>query len=1125
MSNKLSLKRCFTFFVLSFFMFASVYAQQLKVSGKVTDASTNETLPGVNVAVKGSGTGTSTDGNGNYSISVSRGGILVFSFVGYAAQEITVGTTATINVALQAEATQLSEVVVTGLGIKRDKRSLGYAVQQIKAEQITELAPVDIAQGLMGKVAGLNISTANGLTNASSRITIRGNNSLFGNNQPLVVIDGAILENRSLSQSNTENSLGGYQDWGNYLSYMNMDNVESVSVLKGPNAAALYGAKGANGVILITSKKGLAKKGIGVEYGLSSTYTNAYRYLDVQNEYGIGFSGALFTANQKLPKTATGQYYIPTLYPGSWQANGGNKYAVGGSGIEGSHGPIPDGRNTWDQFSWYGAGSSWGAKMDGTPALWWDGVVRPYSPQPNNREYMFQTGTSNTHNLAFSAANDLGSVRMAASVTNGTQPVPNVNNSSKNFSLGSNYKISKVFSAELSAAYNQNSRLNAPELGTNNSWSKFMIYGMSREYVPLEKAMYRNPDGSKNEFPGAYPYNEYSRDMFWAVYEHNQRLSRDEFLTTFKLNAEITPWLNAFVRTSADIISTRFESTNTTTNPDKVSGGSFSKTVSRDRIFNTDIMVTAHKEDFLLSGLNASASAMYNTYSTNSVGVSGSNWSRFAVPGVYSLGNWVTREQTGMSESRFDIQSVSALGMVNLNYNNFLFLDLTGRQDITSTLPKDNNSTFYPSGSAAFVFTEVIDIPKEILSYGKLRLAYGKSANGAQPYQLDNTYDVGNFGGQPTNYLPSTIPPYALQFQTSVSVEGGLNLGFLNDRLNLDFTYYNILSANQILQAALPASSGATLVSFNSGKLRNKGIEFIINGTPVMTDKFMWSMTLNLAKNTNIIEELAQGVKEQWLGDIFGNLGVVMKVAPGQEYGAIYGTDFLLDDQGRKQIKNIVDSKGNVVGTEYLITNEQVLIGNAAPKLTGGFGNNLRYKGFSLYALIDFKLGGDIYSVDHATAMGSGLLPETLVERNGGGLPYTYPDGTTANHGVILEGYNVTDGKANDRVVHYLYKYGNQYAGWSHLNRPRSLSVFENSWVKLRELALSYDIPSSIVGKTKIFQGLTLSVFGRNLFYIYSSLPDNLNPEAINGTGNAQGLQWSAYPSFRSLGFSLKAKF
>ncbi|MFN5422805.1 MAG: SusC/RagA family TonB-linked outer membrane protein, partial [bacterium] len=260
--------------------------------------------------------------------------------------------------------------------------------------------------------------------------------------------------------------------------------------------------------------------------------------------------------------------------------------------------------------------------------------------------------------------------------------------------------------------------------------------------------------------------------------------------------------------------------------------------------------------------------------------------------------------------------------------------------------------------------------------------------------------------------------------------------------------------------------------------MRNKGIEAVVNATILKNQDFSWNATLNIARNTNFIEELAPGVREQWLGDIFGNLGVVMKVAPGDKYGAIYGTDFLRDSKGQKQLKNIVVN-GNVVGTEYLITNEQVKIGNAMPKFTGGLGNTFRYKRFSLYGLIDFKVGGDMYSVDHATAMGSGLLMETLKERNGGGLQYNYPDNTTANHGVILDGYNVTDGRENDRVVHYLYKYGNMYAGWSHLNRPRSLSVFENTWVKIRELSLTYDLPQSIVSKAKIFQGLSLSLVGR----------------------------------------------
>ena len=1111
--------------VMCITLIGSVIAQH-SVTGTIVSGSDGLSIPGVAVSEKGTTNATLSDVNGKFAIKASSSkSTLVFSFIGMTKVEEQINGRSVIDVKMTSENVAIDEVVITGLGIKRDKRSIGYAVQQLKAEDVVLSAPVDLAQGLQGKVAGLNISTSNGLNNASSRIVIRGNNSLFGNNQPIIVVDGAILDNKALPQGNTETSLGGYTDWGNYMSYMNMDNVESVSVLKGPNAAALYGARGANGVILITSKKGVAKKGIGVDYSYTNTMTNATRFLDVQNEYGGGFAGALWSSSVKLPKTASGENYVPTLYPSGWN---GNPYAVGGSGVESIHGPVPGGYNTWDIFSWFGASSSWGPKLDGSMARWWDGELRPYSPQPDNRKYMFQQGSEATHNIAFSSANDFGSIRVSTSFTDGDSPVPNVNHKNNNFSLGSNVKISKMLSAEISASYNQSSRLNSPEIGTNNSWSKFMIYGMSREYKPLEKGLYKNKDGSQNIFPGSYPHAEYSNNLFWSTFEHNETLKRDEFLSTIKLNAEITPWLNAFVRTSVDLLGNRFERKFTTPNPDKVSGGYFAKTISKDKVLNTDIMLTAHKKDFYLEGFDASVSAMYNTYNNNSSGVTGQNWSRFAVPNVYSLSNYVDKVNTDASESRYDVQSYSYLGLINLSYKNYLFLDLTGRNDINSTLPKNSNSYFYPSANAAFVFTEGLDLTtiQNTLSYGKLRMAYGKSANATEPYQLDAAFNVGNFGGQVTNTYPSNIPPINLSFQTSTSFETGLSLGFLHDRINLDVTYYNIASENQIMSAALPASSGASQVTFNSGKLTNKGVEIIVNASPIRTKDFSWSTTLNFAHNTNTIEQLAPGVKEQWLGDVFGTLGAVMKVGPGQKYGAIYGTDFKLDAQGRKQVKNILDqSTGAVVGTEYIITNEQVVIGNAAPKFTGGFSNTLRYKRFSLYGLIDFKVGGDIYSVDHATAAGSGLLPETLKERNGGGLPYTYPDGSVANHGIIQEGYNITDNRVNDRVVNYMYKWGNEYAGWSHLNRPRSLSVFENTWFKFREVALTYDLPDNLISKTKLFQGLTLSLIGRNLGYLYASLPDHLNPEGINGTGNAQGLQWAAYPSFRSFGFSVKARF
>jgi iron complex outermembrane recepter protein len=1112
----------FMVLVLLMGMSTIAYSQEKRtISGVVRDDKGNP-VPSATVTLKGTPQTVVTDENGRYTINVTtKNPTLVISSVGFSTKELKAVEGSSFDVTVASSSTDIDEVVVTALGVKRDKKSIGYAVQQVKAEDITIAAPVDIAQGLMGKVAGLNISNSNGLNNSSSRIIIRGNNSVVGNNQPIIVIDGAILDNKPLAQSNIDVQ-DGIQDWGNYMSYVNMENVESVSVLKGPNAAALYGARGANGVILITTKKGSAKKGIGVDYSFTNNYTNVYRFQDMQNEYGGGFAAGLWTLNPQLPKTESGESYLPTLYPSAWN---GNPYATNGTGVNASHEVIPGGMNTWDVFSWFGASSSWGPKLDGQMVRWWDGELRPYSPQPDNRKFYYKTGMDKTHNISFSGGGEFGTVRMSISRTDADAVVPNTNNHNTNFSLGSNLKISKAITAEISAGYNESYRLNSPEIGNNNSWTKFSIYGMSREYQPLEWKYYKNPDGSKYSFPGSYPHAEYGNNLWWRFYENNSTLRRDEFLSTIKVNAEITPWLNAFVRTSVDFIGTNFVTQNNTTSVDHMQGGSFSKTIGKDKIYNTDIMITAHKNDLFVKGFNVGLSGMYNNYSNSSAGVIGSNWSTFAVPDVYSLGNFTDKNNTSATETRYEVKSNSLLGMLNLSYKEYLFLDLTGRNDITSTLPKSANSYFYPSASLAFVFTEALNMKSDLLSYGKLRLAYGKSANAAQPYQLDFQYNVGTFGGQPVNSLPTTVPPYELQFQTSRSYEVGTSLGFFQNRLNLDVTYYDISSTQQIMTAALPVSSGASQITFNTGELTNKGFEFIINGTLINRRNFSWNATLNAATNRNKVVSLSEGVREQRIADVFGNLGVFMKVAPGDEFGTLYGTDFVRDEQGRKQIKNVTDGSGNVVGTLYQATVDPVAIGNATPKLTGGISNTLRYKSFSLYALVDAKLGGDMYSFDHSTAMGGGLSPETLVERNGGGLPYTFPDGTTGNVGVIMEGYNVDDGKVNDRIVNSIYKYGGSYTGWTHLNRPRSLSVFENTWVKLREVALSYNLPKNLLGKVKIFQNLSVSLIGRNLFYIYTSLPDHLNPEGINGVGNGQGLQWSAFPGMRTFGFSVKAQF
>ncbi len=1101
---------------------APVFAQ--KVTGRVISGTDGQTLPGVSVLVKGTTTGTTSDARGQFSVNAPAGSLLIASFIGYKPQEVLVDNKTSFDITLEEDATVLGEVIVTALGIKQDKRAIGYAVQQVKGSDVTIAAPVDIAQGLMGKVAGLNISTGNGIGNASSRIVIRGNNSLTGNNQPLIVIDGAIVDNTPLAQSNITDA-NQQQDWGNYLSYVNMDNVESISVLKGPSAAALYGARGANGVLLITSKKGVVQKGIGINYNFTTNFSNVYRFTDVQNEYGGGFASGLSTANPELPKTKSGESYLPTLY-------GGSSYGDGGSGIGGVHGSIPGGFNTWDIFSWFGASASWGPKLNGQMVRWWDGELRPYSPQPDNRKAYFRQGTDNTHSLSFSSGNEFGTVRLSLSRTDSKAIIPNTSNNNTNLSLGSNLKISKVLTADVNIGYNQAYRLNAPDIGNNNSWSKFMVYGMSREYKPLEYENYKNTDGSKHNFGSTYPHQEYGNDLYWRLYEQNSRLNRDELLSTIKLNAEITPWLNAFVRTSANLISNKFESIYNTSNADRVSGGLYRKDLDKTKIFNTDVMVTAHKDNFFLDGFNVSASAMFNSYSNASTGIQGQNSGKFIVPGVYSLNNIISTDKQNQGtynfqEIRYAVESQSVLGILNLSYKNYLFLELTGRNDVNSTLTPEKNTTFYPAVNLGFVFTDAFKMGgiNNVLSYGKVRVSYGRSANATDPYKLGLNYDVSSFGGQPTNSIPSTLSPKELGFQTSRAVEFGTNLGFLNDRINLDFTYYDIKSDNQILSADIAPSSGANVVTFNSGELKNKGFEFIINASIIKSADFSWNLSLNAAKNSNLVVSLAPGVRELRIADVFGNLGAFMKVTPGEKYGTIYGSDFVRDASGNKLLYNVKDAEGKVYGTKYKTTNEPVAIGNAAPKLTGGIGNTLRFKNFSLYALVDFKLGGDIYSVDHSTAMGSGIAPETVVERNGGGLPYTFPDGTTSNVGVIMDGYNVDDNKINDRVVNPIYKYAGSYAGWTHLNVPRSLSVFENSWSKLREFTLTYNVPAGVLGKTKIFQKLTVSAIGRNLFYLYSSLPMHLNPEAINGVGNGQGLQWSGMPSIRSFGFSLKTQF
>jgi iron complex outermembrane receptor protein len=609
--------------------------------------------------------------------------------------------------------------------------------------------------------------------------------------------------------------------------------------------------------------------------------------------------------------------------------------------------------------------------------------------------------------------------------------------------------------------------------------------------------------------------------------EQNTTLQRDQLVGSVKLNAELTPWFTLMARTGADYATNEFETKNSPTDAFGYQG-QYGYELNRDFTMTAEALATLHKTN-LFSGFDANLSVGTSTWYNKFVGSRAFNNGPFANPYLYYLSNTTATVSTGWLPTYYRLESQinSVFSLLDLSYKNYLFLQLTGRNDWSSTLPVDNNSYFYPSASLSFVFTEAFDMGsvEDWFNFGKIRMAYAQSANGTDPYKTQNIYGSSTFGGVVTRYLPATLQPTFLKPQRSASFEVGTQLAFLENRLSFDFTYYQIKSTDQILSGPLAWSTGVSSAVFNTGELQNNGIEFIIRGTPVKNKKVEWNIGLNAAHNQNKVIALGEGIEKFYLGTIFGlRTGVSMYVQEGENYGTIYGLDYTYLD-GKKVVRRLWNAdKTKVVGTQYVTTKDPVPIGNATPFLTGGLNNTLRFGHFSLYVLTDFKLGGDVYSMDYASSVGSGKSPITLEERNGGGLPYTYPDGTTANHGVILDGV-FADGTPNTDVVHYMYKYAGQFCAWSNVDMPRSNAVFENTWIKLRELNLTYDIPSSVVQRTKVFQGLSISLVGRDLFYFYKTLPDNMNPEGVSGVGNMQGMQWAAFPGVRSLGFAVKAKF
>lgn len=1084
-----SLKKLLLFF--AFLLFSGMLFSQKKISGVVSDAATGEPLIGVTIVIQDQdGVGTVTDIDGKYELEITEDvAILVFSFLGYEPKTIGVGDVTTLDVTLAESISDLGEVVVTALGIKRQKHEIGYSTESFNGEELVLSNASNLVSALSGKSAGLQVTASNGVDGGTTRFTIRGNNNISGLNQPLVVVDGVPIENEP-----GLTNVGRGVDWGSAINNINPNDIEDINILKGPTASALYGTRGGNGVVLITTKRGRKQSGIGVKYNMTHKIIQPYYYRDVQNTFGAG--GPISLLEPTLPTNDDGTF----IYPRETHANTG-----------------PYGRPTTELFGFYSTGVSWGPRMEGQDVLWWDGQMRSFTPQPDNLKQFFSEGSTTSHNISFSGGSDMGTLRVSLTRTDHEAIVPNSSYDQTTINLGSRLDISSKLHADIAFSYINFNRLNSPTLGDNNqsSFGKGILYSWPRSYKGLEEELNILPDGTRNDYDGQYPFSFSPPHLWWNTYNNNTELSRNKLIGALTLTYDVTSWLNILGRVGTDFTLNQFETRNNPINNVGVLGGGYSNELGRDIVRNNEFLISAHQDEILQSDFSARISFGGTQWHRNNYGIRGSS-GRWVNPWIFSFGNFGNQlDGPSIGEFRTEKKINSLYGFLNLSYGDYLFLEVTGRNDWNSTLPSNSNSYFYPSVSLSFIPTKIIASLPDWLSFWKIRGAYAQTANDTDPYQVDFVYSTGNFAGQQTASLPGVIPPIALRPQQADSYEFGTTIGLLDDRINLDFTYYYIRSFDQILNSPLPASSGANQIRINTGKLENKGFEAILNITLVKKHDFFWKTGFNVARNRNFVVSLGEGAKILEIANIWGLNGPAIAVREGEEYGTIVGYDYVYHEETGQPILN--DE-----GSLYKISDSRAPIGNASPDFVGGWTMQLGWKGWNLSTLVDTKWGGDMYAGSYIIGLQTGQSPETLPERLGEGLPFTDPNGNVRNVGVILPGV-YEDGTPNNEVVHYYFKYVGNTGGWGRfISTP---GIIENTWVKLREVTLTYNLPRKWILNSKVFQELTLSLTGRDLFYIYTTLPDGINPEGGNGAGNAQGLEWASFPGSRSFTFGLNASF
>ena len=1023
--------------------------QVAKVFGTVTDG--KEPVIGASIRVKNGNQGTITDMDGNFKLDVAPGTELLISYVGY--KDVTVKAAANMNIVLEEESTALNEVVVTALGIKRERKALGYALSEVKGEELQKAKETNVINSLAGKVAGLIVQNTAGGASGSTRVLLRGNTEMTGDNQPLYVVDGVPLDNTNFGSAG-EN--GGY-DLGDGISAINPDDIENMTILKGPAASALYGSRASHGVILITTKKAEKDK-VSIEYNGSLTFDVQNKgWDDIQQTYGMGYGG-------RLPSSSTS-----------------------------------------------GTNSSWGPKADAFVYKYFDGVEREFKMYPDNTSEFFRTGLTTQNSAIMSVNSGKTGVRFSFTDMRNKDIVPKTHMSRDNFALRVNTSAGK-FDFDFSANYTHEHVVNRPALGYSQSNVGKNLMTLAGTYNQEWLQTYQDADGNYSNWNGNDMYNI---NPYWTLYKNGNVSKKDVYRFTGKVIYNIDDHLKIQGTIGTDINDMTFEEYIAKTTPG-APAGQMTNQFFKNRTINAEVLALYNNQwgDF---DFNATLGA--NLYKVNNK-VTTNTGTQQQMDDVKNIMNY---QEHNTRETMYTKQINSIYGSASLGYLHTYYLEATLRGDKSSTLPAGNNIYAYPSVSASILFSEFIK-SKNIINYGKIRASFAQVGSDTDPYQLALTYTTGKYpySGYTMGFISnSTQPNKDLKPTRTNSFELGLEMKFFHNRLSLDLTYYNQVSKDQILGLASTTTSGYAYRLINAGKIENKGIEVALNGRVLQLGDFAWDAGLNFSKNSNKVKELIPDMDSFTLADASW-CGVRVVAQVGENYGAIRGKDFKRNEDGQV----IINSTTGLPEVD----DEIKTLGNASWDWTGGFYSTFTYKNFRLSAGFDVKVGADVYSMSMREAVRTGKALQTLEGRDewyaseeartvaGATLDEWRLAGNA--HGFVAPGViQNPDGsyRPNDIAI-------DPEVYWKAVaNDVQSPFVYDNSYVKCREITFGYTFPEKLLTPLKVVKGLNVSFVARNPFIIWKRIP-NIDPDSgYNTSGN--GLEYGSLPSRRSYGFNVNVKF